>query len=90
MSFQFDLQKANSNWQSWKSYLGKAVEFAEELGISKERINKLAFHAGELLAENIPPSNPEQKVMKELWEGATQEEKEVIARLMTKISKESQ
>lgn len=89
MGFEFDLREANTNWDNWKSYLGKAVEFAEELGISQDRISNLAFHAGGVLAESVPPANSEQKVMKELWEVANRDEQQVIAGLMTKIAKKN-
>lgn len=86
MAFEFDLKQANSSWDNWKRYLGQAVEFAEELGMSKDRINSLASQAGSVLAESVPPANPEQKALKELWEVADKEEQQVIARLMTKLA----
>ncbi len=89
MAFSFDLKQANTSWENWKSYLGQAVEFAEELGMPSDRIYSLAAQAGSVLAEAIPPSNPEQKAMKELWEVADREEQMVIARLMTKLAKKN-
>ncbi|MCL6610089.1 MAG: DUF3243 domain-containing protein [Peptococcaceae bacterium] len=76
---------ANKDWENWKRFLGQAVEFAEELGISRDRIASLAGQAGEVLAENVPPANPEQKVLKELWSVSDQQEKQVLAKLMTKL-----
>lgn len=81
----FELSKINSDWDSWKKYLGQAVEFAGELGISTDKINSLAEQAGNLLADNIPPANPEQKALKELWQVADSEEKKMLARLITKL-----
>ncbi|WP_031516717.1 DUF3243 domain-containing protein [Desulfofalx alkaliphila] len=89
MVFDFDLKQINTNWDNWKRYLGQAVEFAEELGMSRERINNLAAQAGSVLAENVPPANPEQKTLKELWEVADKDEQQVIARLMTKLASKS-
>ncbi|OPZ70955.1 MAG: hypothetical protein BWY80_01415 [Firmicutes bacterium ADurb.Bin456] len=80
------LNLANSNWESWKKTLGQAVEFAEELGISKNHISSIAQQVGDLLAQNVPPANPEQKVVKELWDVASQDEKQVLANLMTKLA----
>ena len=45
------LNLANSNWESWKKTLGQAVEFAEELGISRNQIGSLAQQVGDLLAQ---------------------------------------
>ncbi len=84
-----DLSKANTSWDNWKKYLGQAMEFAEELGISREKVQGYAMTAGAILADNVQPANPEQKVLKELWEVADREEQEVIARLMTKLASRS-
>lgn len=76
---------SNTDWETWKKTLGQAVEFAEGLGISKQKISSLAHQAGDLLAESVPPANPEQKVIKELWDVAEPEERKVLANLMTKL-----
>lgn len=76
----------NTNWEIWKKNLGQAVEFAEELGIPREQITSMAHQVGDLLAQSVPPANPEQKAVKELWEVATQDEKRVLAILMTKLA----
>ncbi|AEF95362.1 hypothetical protein Desca_2538 [Desulfotomaculum nigrificans CO-1-SRB] len=84
-----DLSKADTSWENWKKYLGQAMEFAEELGISKAKIETYAMTAGTILAENVPPANPEQKAVKELWEVADKDEQQVLARLMTKLASRS-
>lgn len=82
-------RQVNTDWDNWKKFLGQAVEFAEELGVSKERIASLARQAGEVLAESVTPSNPEQKALKELWMVADQQEKQMLANLMTKLSSQN-
>ena len=77
---------ANSNWESWKKTLGQAVEFAEELGISRNQIGSMAQQVGDLLAQNVTPANPKQKAVKELWDVASQDERQVLANLMTKLA----
>ncbi|MGB9825544.1 MAG: DUF3243 family protein, partial [Desulfofundulus sp.] len=42
----------------------------------------------QVLADHVPPANPEQKVLKELWQVADQQEKQVIANLMTRLVSE--
>jgi len=79
------MDKVNSDWDTWKNFLGQAVEFAEEIGIPRDRIALLAQQAGEVLAESIPPGNPEQQVLKELWKVSDQQEKLVLAQIMTKL-----
>lgn len=79
-------EMVNSSWENWKKTLGQAVEFAEELGISRDQITSVAQQVGDLLAQNVPPANPEQKTIKELWDIADQQEKQALAKLMTKLS----
>ncbi|HUW63397.1 MAG TPA: DUF3243 family protein, partial [Spirochaetia bacterium] len=42
------------NWDDWKGYLGHMVEFAEELGLSQDRIKNMAAQAGNTLAQHVP------------------------------------
>jgi len=77
----------NKDWDNWKRFLSEAMEFAEELGVSREKISFLAGQAGEILADSVQPANPEQRVLKELWNVSDQQEKKVIANLMTKLCK---
>ncbi len=79
-------KEANTDWKNWKQFLGQAVEFAEELGVPKTQISSLACQAGNILAENVPPTNPEQEVLKELWQAADNQERQILANLMTKLS----
>lgn len=75
----------NTTWDTWKRTLGQAVEFAEELGIGREQITSLAQQVGDLLAQSVPPANPEQKAVKELWEIANIDERKILADLMTRL-----
>ena len=84
-----EIGQARTNWDDWKKYLGHMVEFAEELGMSHDRIKGMAAQAGDLLAQHVPPANPEQKVLKELWDVADEHEQETLAGLMTKLAKRS-
>ena len=79
------LNRANADWDNWKKFLSQAVEFAEELGISRDRISALARQAGEVLFDSVVPANPEQKVLKELWNVSDSQEKQMLANLMTKL-----
>ncbi|TEB13446.1 DUF3243 domain-containing protein [Pelotomaculum propionicicum] len=76
----------NISWDSWKRTLGQAVEYAEEMGITKEHLNSMAYQLGDILASSVPPANPEQKAVKELWEVADTEERQVLTNLMTKLA----
>lgn len=75
----------NTDWENWKKALGQAVEFASELGVDQKQINPVAQQVGNFLAQNVQPANPEQKAIKELWEVASQEEKQTLSNLMVKL-----
>jgi len=74
-----------ANWDNWKRFLGQAVEYANELGVPKERITALAHQAGEILASSVPTANPEQQTLKELWQVANEQERQSLASMMTKL-----
>ncbi len=74
-----------NNWDNWKRMLGQAVEYAQELGIPNNQISSMAQQLGDILAEKVPPGNPEQHAVKELWEVADSNERQVLANLMTKL-----
>lgn len=74
-----------ANWDNWKKFLGQAVEYANELGVPRERITSLAMQAGDILASTVPTANPEQQTLKELWQVANDQERQTLASLMTKL-----
>jgi hypothetical protein len=79
------MSNVNSDWDSWKRFLSRAVEIGEAHGISRDQIASLACQAGDFLAQNVQPANQEQKVLKELWDVSDHQEKQVLANLMTKL-----
>jgi len=60
------VNKISANWEGWKNFMGQAVEFATELGVSSDQITNLAHKVGNILAENVYPSAPEQKALANL------------------------
>ncbi|MBO8138574.1 MAG: DUF3243 family protein [Desulfotomaculum sp.] len=52
-----------------------------------EVIEDTAYCIGEFLANNLDPANKEQRLLKELWENGTEEEKHSLASMMAKMSK---
>jgi len=79
------VNKVSANWEGWKNFMNQAVEFAAELGVSSDQITTLAHKVGNILAENVHPSAPEQKVLKDLWLQADDHEKQTLANLVTRL-----
>lgn len=69
----------------WKQFLNERVDQAEKAGMKDETINKLAFQIGEFLSDKVDPENNEERVLKELWDVADEQEKRTIAKLMVKL-----
>lgn len=73
------------NWDDWKTDLGKAVNIGEALHLSGEQMEGMAFRVGDFLARRVDPKMPEQMVLKELWEVASEEEQRTLASLMVRL-----
>ena len=84
MDFNYK-QNIGTDWPAWKNYLKNAMEFADELGVPKDKVNSMAYQIGDWLAESVTPTNPEQQCIKELWTVADQSERQVLTHLMTKL-----
>ncbi|MEF3304898.1 DUF3243 domain-containing protein [Paenibacillus sp. GYB003] len=73
------------SFERWKEFLSERVEQAHKAGMSDETISKIAAQVGEFLADKIDPENKEERVLKELWDVADEQEKRAIARCMVKL-----
>ncbi|KIL41400.1 hypothetical protein SD70_07035 [Gordoniibacillus kamchatkensis] len=74
-------------FSKWKSFLGDRVEAAEKAGFSDESISQIAYQIGGFLADKIDPENKEERVLKELWDVADEQERKAIAKCMVKLAK---
>ena len=69
----------------WKSFLEERVEHAKQSGMNEETIANLAYQIGEFLDEKVDPKNGEERLLKELWDIGSEDERKTIARLMVKL-----
>jgi hypothetical protein len=74
-----------NNFQEWKNFLSNRVNQAERMGMDPETISDLAYQLGDYLAKDINPQNPEERLLKDLWGVADEEEQRVMAGLMVKL-----
>lgn len=77
------------NFDRWKKFLGERVQHAENVGMSEEAIANLAYEIGGFLDEKVDPQNDSNRVLKEIWDVGTEEERKTIARLMVKLAKKN-
>jgi len=79
------MQPVAGSWEAWKSQLAQAVRLGESMDLSREELTKRAEQVGDFLAKRIDPQSPEQKVLKELWEAADDEEQRTLAGVLIKL-----
>ncbi|MBA9086061.1 hypothetical protein FHR92_002534 [Fontibacillus solani] len=77
------------NFDRWKKFLGERVQHAENIGMSEEAIANLAYEIGGFLDEKVDPQNDSNRVLKEIWDVGSEEERKTIARLMVKLAKKN-
>lgn len=77
------------NFDSWKEFLSNRLEDAESQGFNEKTIQTIAHQVGDYLAENVSAKNPEEAVLKELWQVASENEQQAIANSMIKLIKDS-
>lgn len=74
------------NWDKWKETLGKAVNMGETIGMSDKTINNIAEKLGTFLSNHVDPQNDEERLLKELWDVAAEDDRKVLAKLIVKIT----
>lgn len=78
---------ANSkDWDQWKNTLGNAVNLGETVGMSDKTITNVAEKVGTFLSNNVDPRNPEERLLKEMWDVADNKDRDVLAKLVVKIA----
>ena len=73
------------NWHDWKKTLGKAVDLGETVGMSEKTITNLSEKIGTYLSNHVQPHNDEEKLLKEMWDAADEEDRKVLANIIVKI-----
>jgi hypothetical protein len=72
-------------FDKWKEFLAERVSQAERAGMSEEKLSNIAVQVGDFLATKVDPKNEQERVLKELWDVGSDEERRTIARLMVKL-----
>lgn len=74
------------NWHNWKKALGKAVDLGETVGMSDKTISTVAEKVGTYLSNHVTPHNDEERLLKEMWDAASEEDRKVLAKVIAKIA----
>lgn len=73
------------SFDQWKAFLKERLEQGKHDGLSDVVISELAYEIGGYLAKEVNPDIPENKILSELWQVATDDEKHAIANTMVKL-----
>jgi len=65
--------------------LSERIKQAEKMGMSQETIQNLAYEIGDYLARDVEPKNEEERLLRDMWNAADQNEQRVMAGLMVKM-----
>ncbi|HEX2924732.1 MAG TPA: DUF3243 domain-containing protein [Ruminiclostridium sp.] len=76
-----------SEWEKWKSSLGKVVNTAKATGMSERTVDSIAYRVGNVLNAVVDPDSVHQRVLKELWKVGDDEEKKTLANMIVKLVK---
>ena len=74
-----------NDWDKWKKTLYTTISMGETVGLSDDTIAKLGTKVGEFLSSNIDPENREQRLLKELFEASSKEQKETLTKVIIKM-----
>lgn len=77
------------NFEQWKDFLQDRMNQAKGSGIDQGTISNIAVEVGEYLANEVDPKNPEQRLLSELWNVASEQEQQAIANMMVKLVQKS-
>lgn len=80
-----DLQ--TGNWSEWRQTLAQAVDVGRDMGLSDAELADKAETIGDFLANNVDPQNPEQGLLKELWEAADERQQQELAKVLINVVK---
>lgn len=75
----------DQTWDDWKKTLAQAVDQGKSMGMDQDDLVNRAEHIGDVLAQKVDPQNPQQRVLKELWSSADENEQKALASTIIKM-----
>ncbi|MFD2628452.1 DUF3243 domain-containing protein [Oceanobacillus kapialis] len=73
------------NFDSWKGFLSDKLQQAQQQGMSEKTIQSVAQEVGDYLSQSVDAKNPEEAVLRELWNAASEQEQQALANTMIKL-----
>ncbi|GIM47079.1 hypothetical protein DNHGIG_26280 [Collibacillus ludicampi] len=77
------------NFDRWKEFLGERVDQAQDAGMSMDQIQNVAYRMGDFLANKVDPKNPQERLLKDLWEASDENDQKALARMMINLAQKT-
>ncbi len=74
------------NFERWKEFLGENVDKVQEMGFSNEQITNVATKMGDFLSKKVDPKNEQERLLKQMWDVGSEQERHMIAGIMVKLA----
>lgn len=81
-------RKSTDDPSAFPTELARVIEDGEKHGVSEEMMVKGMVSVGNLMGQFVKPDSPEEALMKEMWELASDNEKMTIAGLVLRMGKD--
>ena len=77
------------DWDQWKQTVGEAIKTARKLGMPDKLIEVASVKVGNFLSTRVCAESPEERLIKDLWDVASQEDRKVLGKLLFKLMDKS-
>ena len=80
-------QKLSSDPSLFPQQLSRVIEDGQKHGLSEDMMVKGMVSVGNLMGQFVKPDSPEEALMKEMWECASDQEKTAVAQMVLKVGR---
>jgi hypothetical protein len=74
-----------NDWPTWRDNVKERIALANKFGVPYDTVATVASKVGDLLAKEACPTTQEEKLLKEMWNVATPDERKTITRLILRM-----
>ncbi len=74
-----------NDWPTWRDNVKERIAVAHKFGVPDETVRAIATRVGDLLAKKASPTTQEEKLLREMWNVATPDERKTITTLILKM-----
>ena len=79
------MAQLTESFQHFEKELEQKLDVAKGMGLSKERIDTTAKRLGDWLVKEVSPQSPEQVLLKQMWQYASDDERHAMSSVLHKM-----